>query len=63
MKRELNPRKDERLCDWCDRIAAYYSKREMDAETFRDILGEVSKWSYIHGSRDTMETILKTKSK
>lgn len=49
MKRGLNKRKDERLCDWCDRLAAAMMVRMPDHEELRDILGEVSKQSYIEG--------------
>lgn len=58
MIRQLKYNKDERLCDWCDRIAAYYENRAIDAKTLREVLGEVSKWSYIHGSNDALKTVL-----
>lgn len=63
MKRDLQLKDGERLCDWCDRITDHIMAHDLDQKTLRDIIGEVSKWSYNHGSRDTMETILKTKSK
>ena len=59
MNRTLKLKNDERLCDWCDRIADYYSEHDIDTKTFREIIGEVSKWSYIHGSKVTQQTIMK----
>lgn len=59
MKKNLKLRKNERLCDWCDRLADYIDANDIDRETLRDILGEVSKWSYIHGSNDYQKAIMR----
>lgn len=58
MRRELKIMKGERLCDWCDRIAEFYANRRMDRETFRDIIGDVSKESYIEGVNDMNKATL-----
>lgn len=63
MKRELRYKEGERLCDWCDRIADYYNIHALDMKTFRDILGEVSKWSYIIGSNIMMNAMSDRKEK
>lgn len=52
MKKELRIKKDEPLHEWLDRIADYWN---FDTE-LREVLGEVSKESYIKGSNDTVET-------
>ena len=51
MKKELRLKKDEPLHEWLDRIADYWN---FDTE-LREMLGEVSKESYIKGSNDTVE--------
>lgn len=50
MKKELRIKKNEPLHEWLDRIADYWN---FDTE-LREVLGEVSKESYIHGSNDTV---------
>lgn len=50
MKKELRIKKNEPLHEWLDRIANYWN---FDTE-LREVLGEVSKESYIHGSNDTV---------
>ena len=51
MKKELRIKKDEPLHEWLDRIANYWN---FDTE-LREVLGEVSKESYIKGSKDTVK--------
>ena len=51
MKKELRIKKDESLHDWLDRIADYWN---FDTE-LREVLGEVSKESYLKGSNDTVK--------
>ena len=52
MKKELRIKKDEPLHEWLDRIADYWNF----GTELREMLGEVSKESYIKGSNDTVET-------
>ena len=59
MKRNLQLKDGERLCDWCDRITDHIMAHDLDQKTLRDIIGEVSKMSYIHGSRDTQQIFMK----
>lgn len=49
MKRELKRRKDERTCEWLDRICEYYGTHEVSKKEMREILREVSVHSYING--------------
>ena len=58
MKKELKHRKDEPLCKWCDRIAAYYDTHNVDTKTFREIIGDVSIQSYIVGGKSMQEILL-----
>ena len=51
MKKELRIKKDEPLHDWLDRIADYWN---FDTE-LREVLGEVSKESYLKASNDTVK--------
>ena len=53
MKKELRKRKDEPLHEWLDRIAEYWNF----GTELRELLGEVSKESYIKGSADTVKTL------
>ena len=48
MKKQLQIKKGEKLHEWIDRIAKYWSF----GEELRDILCEISKESYIQGSND-----------
>ena len=59
MKRDLQLKDGERLCDWCDRITDHIMAHDLDRKTLRDIIGEVSKWSYIHGSSDAQKIFMK----
>lgn len=52
MIRKLKKRKTERLCVWLDRISDYYSEHDIDTKTFRELITEISKESYIQGSHD-----------
>ena len=51
MKKELKIKKDEPLHKWLDRIAKYWN---FGAE-LREMLGEISKESYIQGSNDAIK--------
>lgn len=53
MKKSLNIRKDEPLYQWIDRLAEHFG---WTAEE-REIVGDISKTSYLHGSRDAQETL------
>lgn len=55
MKKQLRLKKGEPLHKWLDRIAEYWN---FDTE-LRELLGEVSKTSYIHGSNDGIKAIKK----
>lgn len=57
MKKKLRYKKGEPLHKWVERIADYWN---FDQE-LREILSEVSKTSYIHGSNDAIETITRKK--
>lgn len=50
MKKELKLRKDERLCEWIDRLTAYYDNNDVPTKEMGDILREVSVQSYIVGT-------------
>lgn len=55
MKKELRIKKDEPLHEWLDRIADYWNFRT----ELREVLGEISKESYIQGSNDTSKALKK----
>ena len=55
MIKALRLKKDEPLHKWCDRIAEYYRF----GDELREVLAEVSKASYIHGSNDTSRVLHK----
>lgn len=61
MKRTLKRRKDEKLGDWCDRIAPLCSG--LSAKEMYAVLHEVSIESYIAGAnvRDEIERKIKHK--
>lgn len=59
MRKELRLKDGEPLCDWCERIADYYDTHMLNSKTFRDILREVSKLSYIKGSNAVTEILNK----
>ena len=52
MKKELKIKKDEPLHKWLDRIAEYWNF----GTELREMLGEISKESYIQGSNDAIKT-------
>ena len=52
MKKHLKLNKDERLCDWCDRLSAYCGSNDVPTNEMREIFREVSVQSYIHGTND-----------
>lgn len=52
MKKHLRIKKGEPLHEWLDRIADYWNF----GDELREMLGEVSKESYIHGSNDAFNT-------
>lgn len=54
MKKHLRLKKGEPLHKWLDRIAEYWNF----GKELREMLGEVSKTSYIHGSNDAQKVIL-----
>ena len=51
MKKSLNIRKDEPLHKWIDRLAEHFGWTADE----REAVGDVSRESYIHGSRDAQE--------
>jgi hypothetical protein len=51
MKKELRIREGEPLHEWIDRIADYWNFRE----ELREVLGEISKTSYIQGSNAAID--------
>ena len=53
MKKELRIKKDEPLHEWLDRIADYWNF----GEELREVLGEVSKESYIRGKDAAVESL------
>lgn len=57
MKKLLKLQKDEKLYQWCDRLAEYLCERKRNPAEVREILGELSKHSYIHGSKDAINVI------
>lgn len=59
MKKELRLKKGEPLHKWLDRIAEYWNF----GEELREMLGEVSKTSYIHGSKDAQDVLIKNREK
>lgn len=57
MKKQLKIKKGEQLYKWVNRISEHYNlSKEM-----KDVLSEVSKESYIQGSVDAQEILLKHK--
>ena len=48
MKKHLRIKKGEKLHEWLDRIADYWNF----GDELREMLHEISKESYIHGSND-----------
>lgn len=57
MKKQLQIKKGEPLYKWVNRIAEHYNL----SQEMKDVLSEVSKESYIHGSVDAQEILLKHK--
>ena len=57
MKKELQLRDDERLSDWCERLAEFYGCRVISSAEWLDVLHEVSVKSYTHGSNDAVGAI------
>lgn len=55
MEKELRPRKDEPLYKWIDRLADHFGWTPDE----REAVGDVSRESYIHGSRDAQEMLKK----
>ena len=53
MKKELRIKKDEPLHEWLDRIADYWNF----GTELREVLGEVSKESYIRGKDAAVESL------
>ena len=56
-RKKLNLKKNEPLHKWLDRIAEYYNL----GEELREVLGEVSKESYIHGTNDAYQVLKQKK--
>lgn len=55
MKKQLQIKKGEPLYKWVNRIAEHYNlSKEM-----KDVLSDVSKVSYIHGSNNATEILMK----
>lgn len=52
MKKEYKRKNDEALIAWTERLSGLYEENGMDRKTFRDVLLEVSKQSYIDGAKD-----------
>lgn len=59
MKAKIRYKKGEPLHKWIDRIADYW---HFDEE-LKEVLSEVSKTSYIHGSNDAQKILLKREMK
>ena len=57
MKKLLKLQKDEKLYQWCDRLVEYLCKRERNPTEVREIFGELSKHSYLHGHRDAINVL------
>ena len=57
MKKELQLRDDERLSDWCERLAGFYGCRVISSAELLEILREVSIKSYTHGSNAAIDAI------
>ena len=57
MKKELQLRDGERLCDWCERLARHYGGRLVISSELLGVLREVSIKSYTHGSNDAIGAI------
>lgn len=57
MNKQLQIKKGEPLYKWVNRIAEHYKL----SQEMKDVLSEVSKESYIQGSVDAQEILLKHK--
>ena len=57
MKKLLKLQKNEKLYQWCDRLAEYLCERKRNPTEVREILGELSKHSYLHGHRDAIKVL------
>lgn len=55
MKKLLKLQKEEKLYQWCDRLAEYLCERKRNPTEVREILGELSIHSYLHGHRDAIK--------
>ncbi len=55
MKKDLRCKKGETLHDWIERIAPFYEGCSFNE--LKDLLTEVSKTSYIHGSNDAVSIL------
>ena len=55
MKKQLKLKKDEPLHKWLDRIAEYWHF----GEELRELIGEISKESYIQGTNVTIDILKK----
>ena len=53
MKKQLQIKKNEPLHEWLDRIAEYWHF----GEELRELIGEISKESYIQGSNETAKAV------
>ena len=61
MKKELKQRKGETLHDLTVRIATHYANTKVNGEELAEVLHELSVQSYIHGSRDAIGVLKKSK--
>ena len=52
-RKKLNIKKNEPLHKWFDRIADYYNL----GEELRELIGEISKKSYIRGTNDAYKVL------
>ena len=50
MRRELKIKRDEPLYKWVERLVSDYDERVWSTIEFQQVLTEVSKESYIHGT-------------
>ena len=57
MRKELQLRDGERLCNWCERLAWFYGCMVISSAEWLDVLHEVSVKSYTHGSNDAIDAI------
>ena len=58
MKKEYKKRKGENLAQWCKRLSDDVLWGRFEPKDINEILSEVSKTSYIQGSRDVQQIIL-----